>query len=300
MNRTRRLRPSKKPIAFAATVAILALTAALSGCGSSETPAEAVDLTEIAAPPGIGDIDTIGVLGDSLSLGVNACGEVGRCTAASWASGDDPAVASIATRVAALTGTEPEVVNRAKDGGTVADAIGERSDEVIAAQPDLVLLFLGGNDVCKGDVASMTSVEDFRASYTDLLGRISAGAPDARVLALSVPDLGHLWQIGHDKIAATSVWDQSPSCRNLLGDAQATDAASVDRRAAVTTRNTELNAVIDEVCAAHENCISDAGAVFSYPFSADEISTVDFFHPSVAGQAAIAELAWNALAGATQ
>ena len=53
------------------------------------------------------------------------------------------------------------------------------------------------------------------------------------------------------------------------------------------------------VCDAAERCIDDGGAVFAYEFSADEISAIDFFHPSVAGQRAIAEIAWDSLEGGT-
>ncbi|MBW9110948.1 SGNH/GDSL hydrolase family protein [Microbacterium ureisolvens] len=265
----------------------------LTACAAAPVP-EPVDLAELETSPGIGDVATIGALGDSMTLGVNACAEPGRCMAASWATGDDPAVGSIAMRVGAASGTVPETVNSAKDGGTVADAVA-RVDEVIAAQPELVLVLLGGNDVCDADVEGMTSVDDFRASYTALLAALSEGLPEARVLALSIPDLYHLWEVGRDDAGTRQVWDSSPSCSNLLGDAAATDAASTERREAVAARTVELNAVIAEVCAADAACTSDGGAVFDYEFSPDEISAIDHFHPSVAGQQVIAEIAWNTL-----
>lgn len=279
--------------AAAIAITLLALSA---GCAAGPAPAQPVELDEVVVPESLADVGTLGVLGDSVSLGVNSCGEPGQCAAASWASGDDPAVASVAMRIATSDrGVFPEIINSAKDGGTLADAL-ELSGEVIAAQPDLVLLLLGGNDVCKRDVDSMTSVEDFRTDYTQLLQRISTGAPDARILALSIPDLYQLWEIGHDQIAATSVWNESPSCANLLGDAQATDAASVQRRETVAQHNADLNTVIAEVCTADVACTHDGGAVFAYQFSPQEISSIDFFHPSVTGESVIAEIAWNALA----
>ena len=67
-----------------------------------------------------------------------------------------------------VAGEFPEVVNAAKDGGTVADALA-RVDDVVAAQPDLVLLLLGGNDVCGGKLDDMTSAEDYRTSYAAIL-----------------------------------------------------------------------------------------------------------------------------------
>ncbi|WP_342001743.1 GDSL-type esterase/lipase family protein [Microbacterium sp. LWH7-1.2] len=277
----------------ATIVTIGLLLGVLTACAAAPLP-EPVDLAELETSPGIGDVTTIGALGDSMTLGVNACAEPGRCMAASWATGDDPAVGSIAMRVGAASGAVPETVNSAKDGGTVADAVA-RVDEVIAARPQLVVVLLGGNDVCDADVDGMTSVDDFRASYTALLAALSEGLPDARVLALSIPDLYHLWEVGRDDEGTRQIWDSSPSCSNLLGDAAATDAAATERRDAVAARTVELNAVIAEVCAADSACTSDGGAVFDYEFSPAEISAIDHFHPSVAGQQVIAEIAWNAL-----
>lgn len=280
----------------AATTATALLLAVLTACAA---PAPApVDLDELEASPTLAQVATIGAFGDSMTLGVNACGEPGRCTAASWATGDDPAVGSIAMRIGAATGGVPETVNAAKDGGTVADAVA-RVDEVIAAQPELVLVLLGGNDVCDADVDGMTSVDDFRASYTALLTALHDGLPDARVLALSIPDLYRLWEVGRDDEGTRQVWDSSPSCSNLLGDAAATDAASTERRDAVAARTEEFNAVIAEVCAADSACTSDGGAVFAYEFSPAEISSIDHFHPSVAGQQVLAEIAWNTLVEAS-
>jgi hypothetical protein len=52
---------------------------------------------------------------------------------------------------------------------------------------------------------------------------------------------------------------------------------------------------VAEVCAAAGNCISDGGALYDHKFSTAEISSTDFFHPSVQGQHVIADLAWRVL-----
>ncbi|MGC5225258.1 SGNH/GDSL hydrolase family protein [Micromonospora sp. DT81.3] len=269
------------------------ISVALSGCAGGATGVP-VDLEELETPAAIVEVTSIGALGDSVTLGINACAEPGRCTASSWATGDDPAVASVALRAGKVSGTFPKVVNKAKDGGTVADALA-RVDEIITEQPGLVLLLLGGNDVCKGSLDEMTTPEDFRTSYSALLSQLHTGIPKVQILAMSIPDLHRIWEIGHDNGRAVRVWDQSPSCRNLLGDAQVTDAAAEERRDAVARRNAELNAVIQELCTSAVGCVGDGGALFGYEFEPDEISTIDYFHPSVAGEAVIADLAWTAV-----
>ena len=231
----------------ATTLAILAV-GVLAGCASSA--ASEPDLEELEPPAAAAEVTTLGILGDSMSLGVNACQEPGQCAQVSWSGGSDPAV--------------------------------------------------GGNDACKPTLEEMTPVGDYEAQLTELFGRLNAEAPDATILALSIPDLYRLWNIGRADPRAVQTWNSSPSCSNLLGDADDDSAEATARRDAVAARIDEFNAAIARVCAAAERCIDDGGAVFGYDFSAEEISSIDFFHPSVAGQRVIAQIAWEALEGGSQ
>ena len=257
------------------------------------------DLTELEPPAAAAEVAALGILGDSMSLGVNACGEQGQCAEVSWSGGSDPAVGSIAMRLAAASGVEPEVVNAAKDGGDVEDAL-SLVDEVIQAQPQLVTVLLGGNDACAPTLEEMTPAADYEAGLTALFGRLNAEAPDATILVLSIPDLHHLWEIGRANAQAVQAWNSSPSCSNLLGAADDDSAEADARRDAVAARVDEFNAAIVRACAAAQQCIDDGGAVFAYDFSGEEISGIDFFHPSIAGQRAIAAIAWNALEGGSE
>ena len=278
-----------------AIVALLT-TGLLAGCASGA--ASAPDLEALEPPEVAPEVATLAILGDSMSLGVNACGEQGQCAAASWSGGSDTAVGSVALRLAAASGVVPDVVNAAKDGGDVQDAL-DRVDEVIQAQPQLVTVLLGGNDACGPTLDDMTTAADYEAGLGALFARLNAEVPDATILVMSVPDLHHLWEIGHDNPQAVALWNNSPSCKNLLGDADDASPDATARRDAVAARVDEFNAAIVRACAAAQGCIDDDGAVFAYDFSPDEISAIDFFHPSVAGQRAIAEIAWNALEGGT-
>lgn len=274
------------------TAAGLAAAAILAGCAPSA--AAPPDLTELEPPAAAAEVDTIGILGDSISLGVNACDSQGQCAAASWSGGSDAAVGSVAARLAAASGIEPAVVNAAKDGGDVEDALG-LVDEVIAAQPQLVTVLLGGNDACAPTLDEMTPAADFEDRLTRLFARITGEVPDAAILAMSVPDLHRLWELGRADARTVQVWNSSPSCTNLLGSADEESAEATARRDAVAARVVEYNAAIARVCGATDGCIHDDGAVYGYAFTADEISAIDRFHPSIAGQRAIAAIAWDAL-----
>ena len=64
------------------------------------------------------------------------------------------------------------------------------------------------------------------------------------------------------------------------------------RRHAVYERVQGFNAVLAEVCALYANCRYDGGAVFSYPFTRNHVSRLDYFHPDLDGQAVLADVTW--------
>src|SRR5690606_41554989 len=73
------------------------------------------------------------------------------------------------------------------------------------------------------------------------------------------------------------------------------DAAAVQRREAVRERVEDYNRVLAEVCAEDRRCRDDGGAVYEYRFGTRQLSRWDFFHPSVDGQARLAEIAHRAV-----
>jgi len=69
--------------------------------------------------------------------------------------------------------------------------------------------------------------------------------------------------------------------------------AEAARRTA-SARLAQYNAVLSSVCASVARCRWDGGVVFRHLFARTDFSTVDYFHPSVAGQRAIADITWRA------
>jgi hypothetical protein len=74
----------------------------------------------------------------------------------------------------------------------------------------------------------------------------------------------------------------------------ASDADDVARRRAVRERTIAFNEVLDEVCALYIHCRFDKGAVFNDPFTSADVSNRDYFHPSIRGQARLAQVTWSA------
>jgi hypothetical protein len=54
------------------------------------------------------------------------------------------------------------------------------------------------------------------------------------------------------------------------------------------------NAAIAQTCAQYIHCRFDNGAAFNLQFTTTDVSTRDYFHPSVSGQAKAAATAWTA------
>ncbi|MDQ1136199.1 lysophospholipase L1-like esterase [Microbacterium sp. SORGH_AS 1204] len=270
----------------------LALIVLLAGCTSPEAPPTP---QAEATAPSIRAVSSIAVVGDSMSVGMAACGTRDACPAASWALGTDADVSSIRERVSAASGgTEITPLSLARPGAAVADRI-TAVEKAKGESADLVLVAVGTNDVCTSSMDEITPVDAFGESYGELLETIRAGVPGAPIVATSLPDISQLWAAGRDDSSIVSLWNQSPSCRTLLGDADSDAASDEARRASVMETWAGYNTAIAAACAAVTDCTTDDGAISRITFSLDDISTADHFHPSASGQAKVAEAAWPAV-----
>lgn len=106
-------------------------------------------------------------------------------------------------------------------------------------------------------------------------------------------------------------------CQSLLRDATSYPGPAEDRRLRVRQRNIELNQVLEQECAKYKYCRFDDYALFNFSsnrvwsgpgpaptsaplkpanlfeFTDGDISGLDHFHPSVAGQRKLADMAWR-------
>lgn len=114
----------------------------------------------------------------------------------------------------------------------------------------------------------------------------------------SVPDLKRLWSQGRTSALGKQVWKLG-ICPSMLDDADSLDAAATLRRETVQKRVEEYNTVLKEVCAKDKRCRFDGGAVYAYRFGTAQLSRWDWFHPSVNGQARLAEIAYRTVTAKT-
>ncbi|MCX5201398.1 SGNH/GDSL hydrolase family protein [Streptomyces sp. NBC_00237] len=230
-------------------------------------------------------------VGDSITRGFDACSVLADCPEASWATGTQTSVNSLAVRLLGAKGAAERSWNLAVTGSRISD-LPRQMERAAEHRPELVTVMTGANDACRSSVEQMTSVGDFRASFERALRELRKALPKTQVYVASVPDLKRLWSQGRGNPLGTQVWKLG-ICPSMLGDAEVMDAAAVARRDAVRGRVVAYNSVLGEVCGRDAKCRYDGGAVFNYAFGGAQLSPWDWFHPSVDGQGRLAEMAYR-------
>ncbi|WP_128381056.1 SGNH/GDSL hydrolase family protein [Streptomyces cavernae] len=285
----------------AATAALAAGTAALlgiAGCdavgGDSPAPKDA-SASARPSPKPSPTWDTsprsLAAVGDSITRGFDACSVLSDCPEASWATGTDAGVKSLAVRLLGRTGAAERSWNYAVTGSRMADLPGQMA-RAVTRKPELVTVLAGANDACRVSVSAMTPVAEFRADFEEALHTLRSALPRAQVYVASVPDLMRLWSTGRANPLSKRVWSLG-ICPSMLADPDALDSAANGRRTQVQDRVIAYNKVLKEVCAKDRRCRFDGGAVFDYRFGEAQLSQWDWFHPSKNGQARLAEMAYR-------
>lgn len=213
---------------------------------------------------------------------------------ASWSTGTSTSVNSHYTRLLQLNpAIKSHNLNDAKSGAKMVNLAGQMQTAV-GQNVQYVTALMGGNDLCTSSVDTMTSVDTFRTQFTAAMNVITGGLHGAKVYVVSIPNVYHLWELFKDNSSARITWAAFSVCQSLLANPLSTATADVARRAAVRKRNIDFNTVLHDVCALYVKCLFDGNAVFNTVFVASNVSTRDYFHPTVAGQAKLASVTWAA------
>lgn len=140
----------------------------------------------------------------------------------------------------------------------------------------------------------MTSVSDFQSQFQAAMSTLSAGSPDARIYVSSIPDLYQLWSILHTDAGALLAWPTFGICQSMLANATSMAQADIDRRGRVRQRNIDFNTQLQQVCAQYIHCRFDNNTAFNWAFTPADVSTFDYFHPSLTGQTLAAAVSYGA------
>lgn len=231
---------------------------------------------------------SMAALGDSITQATDVCCWYGDHPAQSWSTGGGQ-YDGITSHYERLLQLQPAIAGRnyndSQSGAKAADLPGQAA-AAVSQGAEYVTILMGANDLCTSSAATMTSEADFRASVTQALDTL---ASRPKVFVSSIPNIYQLWKVLRNNDAAQFVWSVAKICQSMLAPTNTPQ----DRRQVVDRENA-FNAIIADVCASHANCRSDGNAVYNYQFSASDVSRLDYFHPSLQGQANLAEITWKA------
>jgi len=242
---------------------------------------------------------SIASTGDSITRAFNDCWfPYVDCPSASWTTG----TASY-SHYRRIQGANPAITgrtyNHAVSGADMADLYGQVQG-AIGRRAEYVTILMGANDVCASTEAGMTDVGVFRAQFAAALASLTASLPSSRVFVSSIPDIHQLFSLYRYDLGANAVWAIAGICQSMLAYPFSNFPGDVARRARVRQRNIDYNTQLAQVCAMYVQCRFDGNAVFSTPFVRSDVTTRDYFHPSVAGQTKLAAITWAAAVGFLQ
>lgn len=230
--------------------------------------------------------------GDSISIATNhslSCALFGGCASASWTTGSTTSVDSHLLR---LRDANKRITakNAAFSGATMADLGGQFTSILSGGyRPGYVTVLIGANDLCG---TTLTPSETFRAQFETALTSLYASSPATSVFVGSIPDLKRLSDVLQSNPDARATWDRYGICPLML-------TAGIDQTP-VVERHAQFNRILEEVCASMNSatlpnrCLFDGYAIANTDFVASDVSTVDYFHPSAAGQRKLAAVTWAA------
>ena len=268
----------------------LGLAAAIVGVLATLSPA-------IADPAKTGYPNSMAAAGDSITVAVTTCG-TSNCPQNSWSTGTNATVNSHYARILAANPLIGGNNFNNAGGGVKMGALPYPNGQAVTINGqnvEYVTILLGANDICNTpSEATMTSVATYGSQFQSGMATLSAGSPDARIYAVSVPDVYHLWSILHTDPAATAAWTAGSICQALLANPTSFNQADIDRRDRVRQRVIDYNTQLQQVCAQYIHCRFDNNAAFNWPFTPTNISTVDYFHPNLTGQAGAASVTYGA------
>jgi lysophospholipase L1-like esterase len=235
---------------------------------------------------------SMAALGDSITRAYDVCCSYSDHPGQSWSTGGAwyDGISShyerIKRRNSAITG---HGYNDAVTGARMSAAANQAS-AAAAQHVAYVTVLLGANDLCTSSPTTMTPTETFEAQFSRAMAILKQQLPQARIFVSSIPDIYQLWKVLHTNPVARTVWATAHICPAMLGPTR-TEA----ERQRVVARESAFNQVLADTCHQYgASCRWDGGATYNYKFSASQVSILDFFHPDLDGQAALASVTWAA------
>lgn len=260
----------------------------------------AIAVLAVATPAFGAYPSSIASTGDSITRAYNTCWfPYVDCPSNSWSTGSSLPGSHYRRILAVNPAISGRTYNHGVTGADMAD-LNVQAQGVVSRGVQYVTVLMGANDVCASSEGGMTPVETFRAQFQQGLATLTTGLPSARIFVSSIPDIHQLFSLYRYDLGANAVWAAAGICQSMLANPMSNTQADVDRRARVRQRNIDYNTQLAQVCAMYTLCRFDGNAVFNTAFVRSDVTTRDYFHPSVAGQSKLATVTWTQAAGFLQ
>jgi lysophospholipase L1-like esterase len=234
---------------------------------------------------------SMAAIGDSITRAYDVCCAYGDHPGQSWSTGYT-SYDGIASHYERIRQLNPAITGHGYNdavSGAKMSAAPTQAAQAVSQGARYVTILLGANDLCTSSPSTMTSTTSFRASFSQAMTILMAQDRDPYVFVSSIPNIYQLWQVLHTNSLARWVWATAKICQSMLA---ATNTET--QRQQVVAREKAFNQILAQECAKYTRCRWDGGAVYNYQFSVSQVSTLDFFHPSLSGQAALARVTWGA------
>jgi lysophospholipase L1-like esterase len=264
----------------AARIGIVALVVILVGLVAQPARAESPPLPASMA-----------AIGDSITRAYDVCCYYGDHPGQSWSTGST-SYDGIASHYERIKRVSPAITGHAANdavSGAKMSAAPTQAAQAVSQHAEYVTILLGANDLCTSSPSTMTSTETFRSQFQQAMATLMQQDRKPYVFVSSIPNIYQLWQVLHTNSLARWVWATAHICQSMLG-ASRTEA----ERQQVVEREQAFNKILAEGCGLYARCRWDGGTVYAYAFSASQVSKLDYFHPSLSGQASLARVTWSA------
>jgi hypothetical protein len=221
----------------------------------------------------------------------------------SWATGTNPAVQSIYSRILALNPTIKGHNVNLVGGGSAPEGAGHELDDLFTqvqqalqrkAKPELVLVQVIDRAL-KCDGTTERNFADYGSRFGDALKTLAQGLPNARIFVVSQ------WGSFTSYVSYLKSLDVGKRLKNAgKKPCQLVESPSgrvaTDRVAYAKGIVAGEEAQLKAACAKVANCRYDAGAAQQIAVTAADISEFQYT-PTIQGQAKLAAAEWKALAG---
>jgi hypothetical protein len=290
---------SRIPRALTGRIALVAAAALLAACSSSAGGGRGAASTSTSAPVAQASDkypNSIVVLGHSGATGYDADPKVPETDATqnSWATGDNPEIRSIYLRLLALNpAVRGHNTNLAVDGTGVGELAGQ-AGQALATKPlpELFLIQSVDNDMrCDGTDAD--NYAPFAATLTEVLKKITSGAPKAKILIVSSP-----WATVQNYGQVAAQLPDPRAANSGTGPCDQFDPSGKPVPAHWRTLEGITLHYLGElksVCAKFPACQYDNDALYHMKITTDDSTASDGFHLTIAGLRKQAALEWRVL-----